>query len=344
MRITLVGAAVLALAASSLHADPGGQGKGGNSGKSPSAAAQGHGNASGKGSGKAPDKGPSNKGSSDKGSNQARGNAPQTQKPAGQNANKKATESPGQARTPQKRAAKVDARSPAKDNRNAAPARVPAKAQNRNESTARQGRNRIITTPRDFRWASLAVPNRLIKGCPPGLAQKRNGCVPPGQAKKNPWHRPGWYGSGWSRGYRYYNGYMLRLGSNNRVLSYIPLLGGALSVGNVWPSAYEPVVLPPYYVDYYGLGPTNRYRYYGDTIYRVDPGTSAIQSIAALLTGQDFIIGDPMPPGYGVYNVPYPYRDRYRDGPDAYYRYSDGYIYQVDPETRLIVAAIELLI
>ena len=86
------------------------------------------------------------------------------------------------------------------------------------------------------------------------------------------------------------------------------------------------------------------YRYADRVLYRVDPETAAITSIAALLTGDDFRIGQPMPAGYDVYNVPYAYRQRYYDRPDAYYRYSDGYIYQVDPETRLIAAAIELLI
>lgn len=32
-----------------------------------------------------------------------------------------------------------------------------------------------------FPVAALAGPN---KGCPPGLAKKHNGCLPPGQAKK----------------------------------------------------------------------------------------------------------------------------------------------------------------
>ena len=50
-----------------------------------------------------------------------------------------------------------------------------------------------------------------------------------------------------------------------------------------------------------------------------------------------------MPQGYDVYNVPTSYRDRYRDGPDADYRYSDGSIYQVDPKTQLIQAVIGLL-
>jgi hypothetical protein len=50
-----------------------------------------------------------------------------------------------------------------------------------------------------------------------------------------------------------------------------------------------------------------------------------------------------MPPGYDVYNVPYTYRGQYADGPDARYRYSDGYLYQIDPTTQLVAAAIDLL-
>ena len=66
--------------------------------------------------------------------------------------------------------------------------------------------------------------------------------------------------------------------------------------------------------------------------------------MVALLTGDDFTIGEPMPSGYDVYNVPYPYRDRYNDSDDAWYRYSDGYVYQIDPQTQLISAAIDLLV
>jgi len=63
-----------------------------------------------------------------------------------------------------------------------------------------------------------------------------------------------------------------------------------------------------------------------------------------MLTGDDFVVGQPMPRGYDVYNVPYSYRDRYYDTPQARYRYSDGYIYRVDPPTMLITAAIDMLI
>ena len=116
-----------------------------------------------------------------------------------------------------------------------------------------------------------------------------------------------------------------------------------MAPGNVWPSYYSPVELPDYYRDFYGLGSPDSYRYLDNTLYRVDPETMAINSIAALLTGDEITIGQPMPMGYSVYNVPYAYRDRYVDGPDATYRYSDGYVYRMDPETGLVAAAIELL-
>lgn len=200
---------------------------------------------------------------------------------------------------------------------------------------------------RDVSFVSLGSRG-LIDGCPPGLAKKRNGCQPPGQAGKNDWSsrldRPDWWGlSGLADGrYVYRDGYLLRLGDSG-IGGYVPLLGGALGVGNAWPSYYEPVALPNYYERYYGLGSSNAYRYANDVIYRVDPETSAITSIAALLTGQDFSVGNQLPLGYDAYNVPYNYRDQYYDTPDALYRYNDGYVYQVDPTTKLIAAAIELI-
>jgi len=41
-----------------------------------------------------------------------------------------------------------------------------------------------------------------------------------------------------------------------------------------------------------------------------------------------------------VYNVPYSYRATYYDTPNAWYRYNNGYIYQVDPVTRLVTAIV----
>ena len=187
---------------------------------------------------------------------------------------------------------------------------------------------------------------RLIDGCPPGLAQKRNGCLPPGQAKQRyRSYEPDFFGLwGADRGDYYYNdGYLLRYRGDS-LLGYLPLLGGALGIGNIWPSYYEPRPVPDYYSSYYGLGDPGGYRYADNVLYRVDPQTSAIGGIAALLTGDQFEVGRPMPAGYDVYNVPYGYRDRYYDTPDARYRYADGRIYQVDPTTSLIAAVIDLVL
>lgn len=180
----------------------------------------------------------------------------------------------------------------------------------------------------------------VVKGCPPGLAKKHDGCMPPGLARPNWWQRASWFGFNYPDRYRFANGYMLRLGDSGAVLGYVPLLGGALRVGSVWPIEGTST-LRPYYTDYYGL-PAGGYRTYGDVIYRVDPKTAAITSVAALLTGNDIAVGQPMPLGYEVYNVPLAYRSRYVDGPTAIYRYSDGYVYRLDPETRLVEAALEL--
>lgn len=231
----------------------------------------------------------------------------------------------------------------------------PAAAQRAQERIENRDRTseRILTAREavPVRWTD-AKGHGLVNGCPPGLAKKANGCMPPGLAKGNDWtqsniwerifYRPDWWGyRDWREGRaRYYDGYLLRLNGDG-VSSFIPLLGGALALGSVWPSYYEPYVLPPYYQDFYGLGPS--YRYADNVLYRIDPETAAITSIAALLTGSDITVGQPLPAYYGIYNVPYAYRDRYADGPDALYRYSDGYIYRVDPETRLVQAAIELL-
>lgn len=201
---------------------------------------------------------------------------------------------------------------------------------------------------RDRNFIALGARG-LIAGCPPGLAKKNPPCVPPGQARLAArlfaFDRPDWWGlTGLGGGrYVYDDGYLARIGGDGRIGGYIPLLGGALAIGNAWPSSYAPVRLPAYYDDYYDLGPNNAYRYADNVIYRVDPETTAITSIAALLTGDDFTVGRPLPLGYDVYNVPSGYRDRYYDTPDAMYRYSDGYVYQVDPETRLVASAIELL-
>ena len=84
-----------------------------------------------------------------------------------------------------------------------------------------------------------------VGGCPPGLAKKNNGCLPPGQAKKL-----------YNVGQRYPLGY-----------------------GNAW--TYNQI---PYDVrNQYNLDPYGRY-YYGDGyLYRVDPTTMLIQQVVSAI-------------------------------------------------------------
>jgi hypothetical protein len=84
-----------------------------------------------------------------------------------------------------------------------------------------------------------------VGGCPPGLAKKHNGCMPPGQAKK-----------------------LYRVGQR------FPL-----NYGDRW--SYNQI---PYDLrNRYGFDPHDRY-YYGDGyVYRVDPKTMLIQQVVSAL-------------------------------------------------------------
>lgn len=184
----------------------------------------------------------------------------------------------------------------------------------------------------------------LIAGCPPGLARRNNGCLPPGQERKIARAR---YADLWGRDrdgdWRYENGYLYQLDRAGSVKGWLPALGGALAPGAVWPSQYAYQPVPQYYTDYFRLNDPMDYRYANGALYGVDPQTQAITQVVALLTGQPISVGQPMPAGYDVYNVPYPYRDQYVDTATARYRYNDGYVYRVDPTTQLVQAAIQLL-
>ena len=78
-------------------------------------------------------------------------------------------------------------------------------------------------------------------GCPPGLAKKNNGCLPPGQAKK-----------------LFNVGQRLPYGYN----SYTPY--GSL---------------PPYLRDRYDLDDDYRYIYRDDYLYQVDPTTLIVRQV-----------------------------------------------------------------
>lgn len=194
-----------------------------------------------------------------------------------------------------------------------------------------------------------APRNVYIQGCPPGLAKKNNGCLPPGQARQIARADRRWDDWYWSRTrddgrWRYEDGYVYRVADNGGVAGWLPVLGGALGLGNLWPQQYQYAPAPQYYTDYWRVNEGYDYRYADGVMYGVDPQTQAIGSVVALLTGQQWDIGQRMPSGYDVYNVPYAYRGRYADTADSWYRYNDGYVYQVDPTTQLVQAVIQLLV
>ena len=209
----------------------------------------------------------------------------------------------------------------------------------------------------------LDGPRQAAAGadCPPGLAKKNNGCLPPGQAKKiygvgdriaagefGAYNLPSAYGDLYQDSlgayYRYdENGYIYRVDADTGLVEgLIPLLGGGLAPGQLLPTGYDIYNVPLQYRDLYYDSDDAWYRYGDNAIYQVDPQTRMIESVVALLAG-DLAVGQTLPAGYDVYNVPLQYRDTYYDTDDAWYRYADGYVYEVDPTTRLIETAIQLL-
>ena len=140
--------------------------------------------------------------------------------------------------------------------------------------------------------------------------------------------------------YRYDGDRLYRVSRSDGLIGgIIPLLGGAYSVGQPLPGYYSSSYVPLGYRSMYYDTPDYYYRYGDGGLYRVNSDTGLITSLVALLTGTNLGIGSMLPASYNTYNVPYAYRSRYYDTDDAWYRYNNGYIYQVDPYSRMIEAS-----
>ena len=222
---------------------------------------------------------------------------------------------------------------------------------------------RVVNVDRDRfvpRWNENGLVRGLVNGCPPGLAKKNNGCLPPGQAKKVGSLFPAalsrnmldgayrqWYRDDNDFYYRNDGDHIYRVRregglidalfpSFDRDYYYYP-------VGMNYPSDYNYYNVPYQYSSYYPDNGDYSYRYGDGAIYQVNRSSGLIQGIAALLAG-DLSVGQRMPAGYGAYNVPIDYRDRYYDTDQDLYRYNDGYIYRADPTTQLITAVISAIV
>lgn len=213
------------------------------------------------------------------------------------------------------------------------------------------------------RYAEGRGERGLIDGCPPGLAAKNNGCLPPGQVRQQwgygapidarysddylPDYYRSWYPDDDRYYYRYNDGYVYRVERSNNFLSGLfPLQDdGYYYPGEYYPAAYDFYNVPRPYQRYYpDDGGDWNYRYGDGAIYQVDRSNGSIDSIVALLTGGGFGVGDRMPQGYDAYNLPLDYRDRYADNDENIYRYADGNIYQADAKTQIIQAIISALV
>lgn len=143
--------------------------------------------------------------------------------------------------------------------------------------------------------------------------------------------------------YRYDQGNIFQVNrGSNLVSGLIPMLGGAFGVGQLLPAGFDAYNLPMQYRNQYVDSSDAFYRYGDDAIYQVDPQTRMIEGVVALLTG-DMNVGQLLPAGYDAYNLPLQYRDQYPDSADQMYRYADGNIYGIDPQTQLIETVISLL-
>ena len=143
---------------------------------------------------------------------------------------------------------------------------------------------------------------------------------------------------------RYANGVIYQVNCyTGMVENVIPMYAGGYGVGQMIPSAYSYYNVPMQYRDLYYPTAEYSYWYAPGAIYQYDTDTSLITSVAALMS-PGFSIGQPLPAGYDVYNVPYAYRATYYDTPNAWYRYNNGYIYQVDPTTQLVTAIVASLL
>jgi len=205
--------------------------------------------------------------------------------------------------------------------------------------------------------------NRLgygVGGCPPGLAKKGNGCLPPGQARKfigqplvaasrlaalDPlplsmrslyWDDDDYY-------YRYGGGYLYRVDRDDDLIdSLVPLFGASLIGMPLQPSYYRNSYVPPYYSSFYPNSPYDCYQYGYGYVYETDCASGLVEDVIPTYD-YGYGIGQMLPASYSYYNLPYPYRSHFADDDDYYYRYAPGAIYQVDRDTALITSVAALL-
>jgi hypothetical protein len=144
--------------------------------------------------------------------------------------------------------------------------------------------------------------------------------------------------------YRYLDGNVYSVDPYSGAIDdVIPTYAYGYGVGQMLPAGYGYYNVPSQYRGTYYDTPESNYWYAPGAIYQVDPASQLITGVASLLA-PGLAVGQPLPAGYGMYNVPLAYRATYYDTPNAWYRYNNGYIYQVDPTTQLVTAVVASLL
>ncbi|WP_458389710.1 hypothetical protein [Sphingomonas sp. F9_3S_D5_B_2] len=144
--------------------------------------------------------------------------------------------------------------------------------------------------------------------------------------------------------YRYMDGNVYSLDPySGTIQDVVPTYAYGYGVGQMLPAGYGYYNVPTQYRSMYYNTPDSNYWYAPGAIYQVDPNSQLITSVASLLA-PGMSVGQPLPMGYDTYNVPLAYRSTYYDTPNAWYRYNNGYIYQVDPTTQIVQAIVASLL
>ena len=163
---------------------------------------------------------------------------------------------------------------------------------------------------------------------------------PLGQNFINPYAQPSYYSAFYPNSpydcHRYGYGYVYETDCmTGMVEDVIPTYAYGYGVGQIMPASYSYYNVPYAYRSSFADNDDYYYRYAPGAIYQVDRGTALISAVAALLTG-GLTVGQPLPTGYSAYNVPLAFRSSYYDTPDMWYRYDNGYIYGINPQTRVV--------
>lgn len=106
-------------------------------------------------------------------------------------------------------------------------------------------------------------------------------------------------------------------------------------IGSMIPAAYASGYLPTALRDLYRDDDDRYYRYGDGYLYEVDRRSNLVNSLLPLFGG-GYTVGQQFPMDYSGYMMPSAYQPFYQDNPYDYYRYNNGYVYDIDRRSGLI--------